>query len=381
MWRNNVECDEFGQFFNGVNFLFICGSAEVGRDGVGDYTRGLASELSSGGHVCRIIALSDSYASVLAGDGEDGVVLRLNPSLSWEERIRSACEWMGSFRVDWVSIQYVPYAFHPKGICMNLPKYLLPLTSGSKVHMMFHETWVGFSRIAPWRHRFYGIWQRRLACRLVEVLQPAAVHTSNRLYQLQLTDCGMEVEILPIFSNIPVAAGGTGWIGRELASLGILPEERGSWMVLGVFGSIHQDFCPIKALDSCVVEAEKVGRRVAFLVIGRAGGRLVAMEEEVKLHFGNKVIYHYFGEQPAGKVSEFLAAMDKGVATMPRELMDKSGTIAAFRAHGIPLIEGEWQDFPEYTSRMEKESQREGEKDSASYSVRYVARKFLEVMN
>ena len=41
-----------------MKLIFICGSLEPGRDGVGDYTRRLAGELIRQGHQIAIIALN-----------------------------------------------------------------------------------------------------------------------------------------------------------------------------------------------------------------------------------------------------------------------------------------------------------------------------------
>ena len=48
-----------------MNILFICGSAEPGKDGVGDYTRRLCGELLRTGHRTRILALCDNHASFI----------------------------------------------------------------------------------------------------------------------------------------------------------------------------------------------------------------------------------------------------------------------------------------------------------------------------
>lgn len=42
-----------------MDILFICGSVEPGKDGVGDYTRRLSGELIRIGHEVKILSLCD----------------------------------------------------------------------------------------------------------------------------------------------------------------------------------------------------------------------------------------------------------------------------------------------------------------------------------
>ena len=44
-----------------MKLVFICGSLEPGKDGVGDYVYILARELIDLGHTCLLIALNDQF--------------------------------------------------------------------------------------------------------------------------------------------------------------------------------------------------------------------------------------------------------------------------------------------------------------------------------
>ena len=44
-----------------MNILFICGSAEQSKDGVGDYTRRLCGALIRLGHNAQILSICDLY--------------------------------------------------------------------------------------------------------------------------------------------------------------------------------------------------------------------------------------------------------------------------------------------------------------------------------
>jgi hypothetical protein len=51
-----------------MKIVFVCGSVEIGRDGVGDYTRQLGLELLNQGHEVRIIGINDKVSSVHTED-------------------------------------------------------------------------------------------------------------------------------------------------------------------------------------------------------------------------------------------------------------------------------------------------------------------------
>ena len=45
-----------------MNLLFVCTSLQPGRDGVGDYSRLLASACADAGHTCALLAINDTHA-------------------------------------------------------------------------------------------------------------------------------------------------------------------------------------------------------------------------------------------------------------------------------------------------------------------------------
>jgi hypothetical protein len=51
-----------------------------------------------------------------------------------------------------------------------------------------------------------------------------------------------------------------------------------------------------------------------------------------------RLLVHHFQEQTDERISEFLHSIDAGLSTMDRTLLGKSGTAAAMREHGIPVL-------------------------------------------
>src|SRR5690349_7383960 len=112
-----------------MRILFICGALEPGKDGVGDYTRRLAGAVQSLGHEPAIIALYDSWVgeptvAVQCAENNKILVLRIASNISERYRYRRAKEWVNTFDPVWISLQFVPYAYNPKGLPFSLAKEL-----------------------------------------------------------------------------------------------------------------------------------------------------------------------------------------------------------------------------------------------------------------
>lgn len=322
-----------------MRLLFICSSLEPGRDGVGDYTRRLGQAMAGLEHAVAMIALNEAGLSAPTQESQAGLAcLRLPAGLSWEERVGQAKQWVGEHRPDVVSLQFVSYGYHPKGLPWGLGARLAAITGGRRVHVMFHETWIGFGGGSSVSHRLVGRWQRRIIVNLVTRLKPAWVQTSNETYRQMLEGVGVRATVLPLFSNIAVYTGDPVWMRGRLAELGIGPGDRERWVLLGVFGSVHPGRSLLDLIREKRVEATRAGKRVAFLGIGRLGAAADATFGEIRSVFADEVVTAQLGEQPAEHVSQFLQALDYGIATTPRELVDKSGTVAAMRHHGVRVL-------------------------------------------
>jgi len=362
-----------------MRIVFICGSLEPGRDGVGDYTRRLAAECIRQGHACGIIAFHDAFVndavSLSQSEGDIRITaLRLSQGLTWSNKTGRAKAWTDAFDPDWISLQFVPYAFHLKGIPWALVGKLSLLARGRKCHVMLHEIWIGFTRIASFRHRLVGVVQKRLILRILKVLPCRVVHTSNHLYRLVLEDSGIQAGILKLFSNIPQSEAGLPWMQTELQAIGICPDNRKDWHLLGVFGSVHPDSGLLPSIRAALAEVRSKGKKLAFLGVGRSGSVWTAVESELNDQVGCDFLIQHFGEQSESRISAFLQTLDSGLATMPKEFMGKSGTVAAMLAHGVPLRSPWKRGIPEYTDRMPDNE----EPLSGGYSPSQIAHQFTQ---
>lgn len=194
-----------------MNILFICGSLERGRDGVGDYTRRLSCMLKKLGHQTSIIALNDDQLQSSCevyedqqSDGESVRVLRLPTKFNWPVRTELAKIYIKNQHPEWLSLQYVPYSFHRKGLPIFLTRYLRAQIHSPKWHIMFHELWENGT---SWKRVIVGAGQKLIAKSIVRKLNVTQIHTSTSHNLRLLHNAGLPTRLLPLFGNIPTPKG------------------------------------------------------------------------------------------------------------------------------------------------------------------------------
>jgi hypothetical protein len=94
-----------------MRIAFLCGG--LGLGGVADYSRYLAGALKAHGVESLILGLADRDAGEVARSAE---TLALPGALPWRQRIEAAEAALAAFAPDWVSLQFVPFAFNRKGV-------------------------------------------------------------------------------------------------------------------------------------------------------------------------------------------------------------------------------------------------------------------------
>lgn len=315
-----------------MKILFICGCLEPGKDGVGDYTRRLSEKLLERGHHVALIALHDKYVQEVASidniSNSHLNVIRIPFATNAEKRTALIQQKIKALDPQWISLQYVPFSFHPKGIPGNLPGLMKKWCAGRKVHIMFHELWIGMDIESSFKHRLIGVLQRQIAKKLIKKVKPASVHTSIHLYQAKLAKLGAKAEVLSLFGNIPVSDNGA------------VSKDNGISLV--IFGGIHYG-APIESLaKEMAIYSAQHNIRVSLSFIGRCG------EEQnnwVAAWKTEGLPVQIYGEQSEKQISQLLNDATAGIATTPIALIGKSGSVAAMREHGLPVmcVARKWQ--------------------------------------
>lgn len=314
-----------------MKILFLCGCLAHGRDGVGDYTQMLAAELNRQGHSAAAIALNDHHVNKVVASrrmvaGCAVSLLRIPAIWSASARFGLAKEWMETFSPEWVSLQFVPFSFQQKGLPLGLAERLKSLKADAKMHIMFHELWVGLYGKNSLGTALKKFLQKELIFKMMEQLKPSLITTSNSPYLHKLRD--YDAKILRLFGNIPL---------RNQAGE-ISPAESDSSFIAVHFGRFaHQleDF--EKQLVYFSLAAQSMKKKPKLTVIGGGGafaGKSIAMAKSL---LGDAAV-SMIGARAAEEVSEQMSRAHVGISRSDFALIGKSGTTISMIEHGLPVL-------------------------------------------
>jgi hypothetical protein len=312
-----------------VKIVFLCGSLEPGRDGVGDYTRRLACELIRKLHDVAIIALNDRkiaspYTGLQHSNGVDVPVLRLPSSMDERERFTHAGDYTRKFGPEWVSLQYVPFSFEKRGLPFSFSKHLKTLDRNIKWHIMFHELWVGLHGYSTFKLKLLGLLQKVIIKQMLAAINPESVTTSIGIYKKNLG--WKEVNLIPLFSNIPVA---------DMPSEDITHPDSLTAIHFGSFTSVLDDYK--RQVDFLTAIGEKTGKTICLEILGNGGVHKEKAVDISKRAFGEEnVIDHGFLSEAS--ISNHLRMADIGISRADYALFGKSGSAMAMLEHGLPVL-------------------------------------------
>src|SRR5450432_311845 len=317
-----------------MKIIFLCGSLEHARDGVGDYSERLASELIKQGHKVGLLALNDQYLKqeLESTRNSDSYMplsqLRLPSIWPMKKRFNTAKAWINDFNPDWISLQFVIFAFHPKGLPFGLSRRLLNLGKEKRWHIMFHELWLGMDLKASKKNKLWGWLQMKIIRKVLADIKPLLIHTQSRLYQSQLTKLGFDSGYLPLFGNIP--------------NLYVDISEKPSNQInsnkkirLIHFATVHTG-APINEFAREVARySNEMVIPISLIFIGLSGPE---QDKWIDAFESQGLFVESFGELSSSRISELLSGSTVGISSTPITLAEKSGSIAAMREHGLPVI-------------------------------------------
>ncbi|TYP91081.1 Glycosyl transferase 4-like domain-containing protein [Sphingobacterium allocomposti] len=311
-----------------MKVLFICGALEKGKDGVGDYTRRLAGELIRQGHHATIIAYNDRHiVSEINSEQEDEgttiSVLRLPSILKTREKVRLARSYVRHFQPDWISLQFVIYSFHPKGLPFFLAGQLKQIGEGYRWHIMFHELWLGIDQEASLKHKILGKIQKKILEQLISHLSPKRCHSHADIYVSLLNNIVPRLsKKLPLFSNISKYRGDQ--------CLEIKP----GFVNLIMFGSIQ----PNSSVAEFILDLKKYelqhNLKFQVIFIGKNG---VYISDWIKELIKCDILYKQLGECKDYQISSVLQKCHWGITTTPLYQIEKSGSVATLLDHQLPI--------------------------------------------
>jgi|SRR6185503_4265701 len=324
-----------------MKIVFICGSLEPGRDGVGDYTRRLAAALIQKNNAASIIAMNDKYITEkLVGTQKEGEtilpVLRLPANSRLKTRLVEASNCIHKFGPDWVSLQFVSFGYHKYGLPFELIFSLRRILKNKKLHIMFHELWCGMGKQPPGKERFLGFIQKVFFRLMISVLKPDAIFTNTKSYAAHLRQIGANARVVPVFSNIKTNDSESSENLNRLLPANLLSDvvnNQSDWLIIGFFGTIYPVIGLAQLIKNVAEAGENCKKKVGILSFGV--NRYLDINKIVDL---NRITLWKLGELSSGLVNQIMSLVDVGIVTSPADQIDKSGSAIAWLERGIPVL-------------------------------------------
>ena len=313
-----------------IKIVFLCGSLEPGRDGVGDYTRMLSANLIRQGHSASIIAIKDPYINDYktnyqeVGDIKINV-LRISTSFSNKKMQIYLNDGIKSINPDWISLQFVPYGFQMQGLPFYLINVLRKHTVKRKLHVMLHETWLGKDEHPSIKGQIISFLQKGIIYLILKILNPRLIHTHLPLHKRRIKNLGFDVKELPLFSNIPFSTSFSPPTKSPMAiRVGFFSQVSHQPQVLDFLLQLHNR---LKAEES----------ELEILLIGGKKKKNKAFIDHIVKSVGIPYSIKTTGFLDERGISLAIQSCNLAISPVPRHALGKSGSIAAFLLHGIPI--------------------------------------------
>jgi hypothetical protein len=247
--------------------------------------------------------------------------------------INKSCRDLNNLpNADLYSIQFAPYAYANNGMPMTILNLLAKKFQNKRVHLNFHEIWVGAYPRANWIEKGIGWLQKNLILGFINKCKPVWITTSNAAAIDRLKRRGIPTRFLCLFGNIPYSTSKV--------------TTKSQTLKIAFFGTPYADF-PYHYLSDFFSNLSKAfGKQLKIVLIGRqredAGSdHLYSMCKK------NDFFIERTGELSTNLISEQLQECTLGVSTTPFDVIGKSGATAAMLEHGLPVLAYDDGDTPQ----------------------------------
>ena len=283
---------------------FITGDKNPGQCGITDYVELLAQELEKLGH-----------------------------KIEWH-LIKKGCGELNNLpNADLHSIQFAPYAYANNGIPITILNLLARKLQNKRVHLNFHEIWVGAYPRANWKERGIGWLQKKLILHFINKCKPAWITSSNAAAIDRLKCRGILARFLYLFGNIPYSAATKVTTTEQI-------------LKVAFFGTHYPNFAYHKLGDFFSNLSKTCGKALEIVLIGRQRED-GCTDQILSLCKKNNFLIQTTGELSTNLISEQLQECSLGVSTTPFDVIGKSGATAAMLEHGLPILAYDDGDTPQ----------------------------------
>lgn len=315
-----------------------------GADGVGDYALVIARALVPLGCEVQCLGFGDYHEDCVDMEWREPGVrsLNLNAHGHSGERLKRVADEVSRFSPDLVAVQYYWRGFRSGGGHAALARALDASSRRALRLMMYHEA---LFDVDP-RSRLHAAARSLCIAGSITLfhhwLRPELSSTTCRPNAEALALLGIDATCVPVPANIeranatdPRNAEAVARLQARLMDLG--PKRP---FVGLTFGRLAPDL-PAAQIASALEKrrSQSAGDRPGFLVsIGRSAyadrGWDALRREALALGWQCAKL----GVLPPEEISLWIQAADIGIVPTPRAYLDKSGTHAAFVAHGLSVL-------------------------------------------
>jgi hypothetical protein len=233
---------------------------------------------------------------------------------------------------DLYSIQFAPYAFANNGFPNQILKYLALKLQNKKVHLNFHEIWVGAYPRANLKEKGIGWLQKNLILGFIKKCKPVWITSSNAAALDRLKLAGIPARFLYLFGNIPYST-----TFKEITTQQALR--------IAFFGTPYADFPYDKLGDFFSTLSKTSGKKFEIILIGRQRED-TGSDHLYSLCKKNDFLVERTGALSTNLISEQLQKCSLGVCTTPFDVIGKSSATAAMFEHGLPVLAYDDGDTP-----------------------------------
>lgn len=244
---------------------------------------------------------------------------------NWSEEIKNLSTH------ELTSVQFAPYTYSTSGLNGKNLNCLAEFIKTNKVHINFHEIWIGAYPNASWKEKFIGWLQKKEILKFLEMVNPSHITCSNAAAMDRLKQAGIQAKYLYLFGNVPYAPS---------ADISVLSNLR-----IALFGTPYEKF-PYNILAEKLTEfTASLNKPVEFRIIGRQRGN-DGLHQIRNISKKFNFSLSETGELSPQSISIELQNCDLGLCTSPYDVLGKSGTAAAMLEHGLPVIAFDDGDTP-----------------------------------
>lgn len=189
---------------------------------------------------------------------------------------------------------------------------------------MFHELWIGIDKGSFIKTYTIAALQKFIIRSMLSLLNPDLVHTHLPAYKSMLEGLGQQVNSLPVFSNIGVVPIRTDSIKDKVLKIGFFSQVEFRQPIVLFLSQLMQQAL-VHSLD------------VEVWLIGGTEGRMNSFKKQIEASLEYKHKVSCTGFLSPEELSGVLQSCTLGLTPVPRHGLGKSGSVAAFIAHGVPV--------------------------------------------